>query len=370
MARLTLNILLKIFPGGVRAVDGVSLDVADGELVVLVGPSGSGKSTLLRLVAGLGQPDGGEIRFDGEPVNRLPPRRRDVAMAFQTPALYPHLSVRDNLGMSLRLRKTPGSIVRDRVQAAAASLQLQALLDRKPAQLSGGERQRVALGRALVRQPRCCLLDEPMAHLDAPLREQLRLDLLSWHRQRPTTTLYVTHDQHEALLVGHRVVVLAAGKVQQSGVPLEIYDRPANRFVAGFFGTPHMHFLDGRLMGHDGALWFENAAVRLRLQDESARRLSDRNGAPGQVGLRPEAVRAAPADCETNGGTTFTATVLSNDLLGDCVLHHLVTTDGTRLASQDAVRTALEPGTVCQFVIDPARMHFFALDSIGANLLL
>lgn len=249
MARLTLENISKTFPGGVRAVDGLSLEVADGEFLVVVGPSGSGKSTLLRLLAGLERLSGGSISFDVRRIDSLPPRRRDVSMAFQSPALYPHLSVRENIAFPLRMRKTAAAETAERVAAVAEPLRIAGLLDRRPNELSGGERQRVALGRALVRDANCLLLDEPFAHLDGPLREQVRLDLLEIHRRRPTTTICVTHDQNDALLLGHRLVVMAAGKLQQVGPPLEIYDAPANRFVAGFFGSPPMQFLEGALEG-------------------------------------------------------------------------------------------------------------------------
>ena len=366
---MTIDNLLKIFPSGVRAVDGVSLDVADGELMVIVGPSGSGKTTLLRLIAGLERPDAGETRFDGELINGLAPRKRDVAMAFQTPALYPHLSVRDNLSMSLRLRKTPRSVVRERVEAVATGLKLPALMQRRPAQLSGGERQRVALGRALVRQPRCALLDEPMAQLDVPLRQQLRLDLLAWHRQRPTTTLYVTHDQHEALLLGQRVVVMAAGKIQQCAAPLEIYERPANRFVAGFFGSPAMSFLDGRLTEQTGSLWFDSDAVRLRFPIATAERLRSRIGEAVVLGLRPEAVQPVETGAEVRDGVMFDATVTASDMLGDRVIHYLSAADGQQLAAQTGGRTQFAIGSMGRFQVDPTQMHFFAADSAGGTLL-
>ncbi len=369
MARITLDNLLKIFPSGVRAVDGVSLDVADGELMVIVGPSGSGKTTLLRLIAGLERPDSGEILFDGELINGVPPRKRDVAMAFQSPALYPHLSVRDNLSLSLRLRKTSGTVVRERMEAVATGLKLPALMERRPAQLSGGERQRVALGRALVRQPRCALLDEPMAQLDAPLRQQLRLDLLAWHRQRPTTALYVTHDQHEALLLGQRVVVMAGGKIQQCAAPLETYERPANRFVAGFFGSPAMSFLDGRFTEQAGSLWFDSAAVRLRLPTPVAERLRGRIGETAVLGLRPEAVHPVEAGAEAPEGVTLDATVTASDILGDRVIHYLSASDGQQLAAQTGGRSQFAIGSMRRFQVDPTQMHFFATDSVGGTLL-
>jgi len=362
---LTLDNISKQFPG-VLAVDGVSLDVGDGEFIVLVGPSGSGKSTLLRLVAGLETSSGGAIRFDGKRIDSLPPRRRDVAMAFQTPALYPHLSVRDNLAFPLRMRKFPAADIGKRVAATAEPLRIATLLDRWPGELSGGERQRVALGRALVRDARCLLLDEPFAHLDGTLREQVRLDLLEIHRRRPTTTLCVTHDQHDALLLGHRVAVLAAGKLQQVGPPLEIYDRPANRFVAGFFGAPPMHFLDGRIEAENECLCFVAGMIRLRVPDSTAAKLKSRIDAPIVLGLRPEAIRFANPN-EING-QSITATVRISEVLGDRVFHRIETTDGQSLIVQGTRQAPSLSEVPHTFCADPAAMHFFAPGAFGEVL--
>jgi multiple sugar transport system ATP-binding protein len=347
-------------------VDGVSLDVADGELIGLVGPSGSGKSTLLRLVAGLECLGGGSIRFDGRVIDALPPRRRGVAMAFQSPALYPHLSVRENLAFPLRMRKFPPADIGKRVAATSEPLRLATLLDRWPAQLSGGERQRVALGRALARDARCLLLDEPFAHLDTQLREQVRLDLLEMHRRRPTTTLCVTHDQHDALLLGHRVAVLAAGKLQQVGPPLEIYDSPANRFVAGFFGTPAMHFLNGRLEADNENLCFVAGTIRLRVPNSAAAKLRDRTGASVVLGLRPEAIQLANTN-ETDG-QTIRATVRVSEVLGDRVFHRVETADGQMLmvgGTRQAPSLSEVPHT---FRADPTGMQFFAPGPFGERL--
>jgi ABC-type sugar transport system ATPase subunit len=365
VARLTFENVSKQFPG-VLAVDGVSLDVADGEFIVLVGPSGSGKSTLLRLVAGLEALSGGAIRFDGQRIDALPPRRRDVAMAFQTPALYPHLSVRENLAFPLRMRKSSATDIGKRVAATAEPLRIAALLDRRPGELSGGERQRVALGRALVRDARCLLLDEPFAHLDGPLREQVRLDLLEIHRRRPTTTLCVTHDQHDALLLGHRVAVLAAGRLQQVGPPLEIYDRPANRFVAGFFGAPPMHFLDGRLEAKNENLHFVAGAIRLRVPDSIAAKLKSRVDAPIVLGLRPEAIRLADAN-EANG-QSITATVRISEVLGDRVFHRIETSDGQSLIVQGARHAPILSEGQRTFHADPSGMNFFAPGPFGERI--
>jgi multiple sugar transport system ATP-binding protein len=347
-------------------VDGVSLDVADGEFIVLVGPSGSGKSTLLRLVAGLEFLSGGAIRFDGTRIDSLPPQRRDVAMAFQTPALYPHLSVRENLAFPLRMRKVPAADIRQCVAATAEPLRIASLLDRRPGELSGGERQRVALGRALVREARCLLLDEPFAHLDGPLRERIRLDLLEVHHRRPTTTLCVTHDQHDALLLGHRVAVLAAGKLQQVGPPLEIYDSPANRFVAAFFGTPPMHFLDGRLEAENDGVCFVAGVIRLRVPVAAAARLRKRMDAPIILGLRPEAIRLAEPN--KGDGHSIIATVRISEVLGDRVFHRVETADRQSLMALGTRQTPSLSEGPHTFRFEPSGMQFFAAGPFGEKL--
>ena len=394
MARLTFENVSKTFPGGVRAVDGASLEIGDGEFIVLVGPSGSGKSTLLRLTAGLEWLTGGTIRFDGRRVDGLPPRRRDVTMAFQTPALYPHLSVRENMAFPLRMRKVAVAERGKRVAETAEPLRIAGLLDRRPNELSGGERQRVALGRALVREANCLLLDEPFAHLDGPLREQVRLDLLEIHRRRPVTTLCVTHDQNDALLLGHRVAVMAAGRLQQVGPPLEIYDAPANRFVAGFFGSPSMQFLEGRLqsaaMGQQkpdaNGLWFVTETVRLRVPQAMAARLGRHIGQSVQLGLRPEGIRLAEGNVARSpsppaplprrgegrlGGDpefSFEATVRVSEVLGDRVFHRIELPDGQMLTVAGTRQAQTLAEGLHAFQVGPAAVQFFAPGPFGERL--
>jgi multiple sugar transport system ATP-binding protein len=252
MASLSLRNIIKVFDRRTTAVSDLSLDVPDGELLVIVGPSGCGKTTILRLIAGLDMPTAGEIRLGERVVNQVPPSDRDVAMVFQDGALYPHLSVSENLAFALRMRKRPPDEVRRRVQEVIEMLGLTGLARRKPAALSGGQRQRVALGRAIVREPAVFLFDEPLSSLDAALRRTLREEIKALHQRRRATTLYVTHEQAEAMALGERVCVLRAGRIQQVGRPNEVYDRPANRFVASFFGTPPMNFLKGRLRADQG----------------------------------------------------------------------------------------------------------------------
>ena len=244
MAAIALERIERHFPSGHAALRGIDLQIADGEFVVLVGPSGCGKSTLLRLIAGLDTPTAGRIRLDGADVTDAPPQSRDLAMVFQSYALYPHMTVRDNLAYGLRVRGTDSATITSRIQTVASVLGLDALLDRRPAQLSGGQRQRVALGRALVRQPKAFLLDEPLSNLDPALRAQARAELLRLHRQLHATVVYVTHDQEEAMTLGNRVAVLREGRIEQLAPPLELYDRPETTFVAQFIGVPPMNLFD------------------------------------------------------------------------------------------------------------------------------
>ncbi len=252
MARIALEHVDKVYANGFVASRDLSLEIADGELLVLVGPSGSGKSTVLRMMAGLETVTAGTIRIGERDVTALPPQQRDVAMVFQNYALYPHMTVRANLGFGLSIRKQPPAMIEQRVRTVAASLGLDALLDRKPAQLSGGQRQRVALGRAIVRKPLAFLFDEPLSNLDAQLRVETRVELSRLHRELGATMVYVTHDQSEALTLGDRIAILRDGVLQQVASPMELYARPANRFVAAFIGSPAMNFFEGELRRDDG----------------------------------------------------------------------------------------------------------------------
>ena len=276
--------------GAVSIIQGVSVDIEDGEFVVLVGPSGCGKSTLLRMVAGLETITSGEIAIDGRVVNKLEPKERDVAMVFQNYALYPQMTVAQNLGFALELARLGKNEIKRKVDAAAASLGLEPLLGRYPRQLSGGQRQRVAMGRAIVRDPKVFLFDEPLSNLDAKLRVQVRGEIKELQRRLKTTTIYVTHDQVEAMTMGDKIVVLNGGRVEQIGAPLELYDRPANKFVATFLGSPAMNLIEGAIEGAD--------AGRLLLPDGNAAAIgpspADWAGRKVTFGIRPEAVRLDP----------------------------------------------------------------------------
>ncbi len=254
MAEVSVRKVVKAYEGGVQAVRGIDLEIADHEFVVLVGPSGCGKSTTLRMIAGLEEITGGEIWIGGNVVNDVPPRDRDIAMVFQNYALYPHMTVRDNMAFGLKLRKFPKTEIKKRVDEAARMLDLTPLLERKPKALSGGQRQRVAMGRAIVRNPKVFLFDEPLSNLDAKLRVQMRTEIKKVHQMVPTTTVYVTHDQVEAMTLADRVVVMNGGIIEQVGPPQELYHHPATKFVAGFIGSPAMNFLPGRIVGADNGL--------------------------------------------------------------------------------------------------------------------
>jgi multiple sugar transport system ATP-binding protein len=291
MARIALEHVDKTYPNGYVAARDLSLEAADGELLVLVGPSGSGKSTVLRLMAGLERVTDGVIRIGDRDVTDLPPQQRDIAMVFQNYALYPHMTVRDNLAFGLNIRKQPRDMINSRVNAVAASLGLESLLERKPAQLSGGQRQRVALGRAIVREPLAFLFDEPLSNLDAQLRVETRVELSRLHRKLGATMVYVTHDQSEALTLGDRIAVLKEGVLQQIATPMELYEKPANKFVAGFIGSPAMNFVDGTITKSDTLEFVaEGNAFTFGVPPALAERIQGLEGRPLTLGIRPEDV--------------------------------------------------------------------------------
>src|SRR5438874_1069116 len=268
MAQVTLVNVAKVYPDGTEAVKDLSLEIADGELVVFVGPSGCGKTTALRMVAGLEEITSGTIRIGERVVNHLPPRERDVAMVFQNYALYPHKSVYENLAFPLKLRRLGKAEIEQRVRRIARLLELEEQLPRRPRQLSGGQRQRVAMGRAIVREPQAFLMDEPLSNLDAKLRTQMRAEISLLHKELAVTTIYVTHDQVEAMTLGERVAVMRKGELQQVAAPQELYDRPVNLFVAGFIGSPSMNFVQGTIEGADGGLGVVFGKERLAIDEK------------------------------------------------------------------------------------------------------
>jgi multiple sugar transport system ATP-binding protein len=415
MARVELEKVSKIYPGGVRAVNAIDLNIKDQEFVVLVGPSGCGKSTTLRMVAGLEEISDGEIRIGERVVNNVPPKNRDIAMVFQNYALYPHMSVYKNMAFGLKLRKMPKAQIHQRVMEAAKILDIEHLLERKPKALSGGQRQRVAVGRAIVREPAAFLFDEPLSNLDAKLRVTTRAELKRLHQRLKTTTIYVTHDQEEAMTLGDRIVVMKDGVIHQNDTPLQTYSHPVNRFVAGFIGMPPMNFFDGAIKMVDGQLVFEegkleNARVAgatqtdpgkagsarkdLTAQDEPLvlvgeltlpgggftlpvpahmrDRLSSAVGKHVVLGIRPEHFHLRPATGDGGDGDGASAAVqvrlnviepLGNDMdvymstkLHDHVVGRVEATQGVQM------------DTAATVYVDARKIHFFEPGETGMNL--
>jgi len=399
VASVTFAGVGKIYPGGHRALENLSLEIADGEFMVLVGPSGCGKTTALRMVAGLEEITEGEILIGSEPINHVEPRKRDVAMVFQNYALYPHLTIFENIAFPLRSRGVPKKDVRDRVEKTAALLGLTEMLRRRPRTLSGGQRQRVAMGRAIVRQPQAFLMDEPLSNLDAKLRYQLRAEISTLQRDLGTTTIYVTHDQIEAMTMGTRIAVMRKGVLQQEGTPQELYNRPANLFVASFIGSPAMNLFRARVDVHEGGLAciVEGGNQRLLLSDVVAARhksIADYKGRAVAVGIRPDFLGPATPN---DASFVLEGKVTLAEMLGADQLVHLdvnaepVLTDAVLEVASDtdvAVRETLEreatdhrvpivarmsadipaeSGHVLRVAVQPERLHFFDLET-GASL--
>jgi len=394
LAEVTLESVSKVYADGTKAVDDLNLNVADGEFLVLVGPSGCGKTTALRMVAGLEDISSGEVRIGGRVVNHVPSRDRDVAMVFQSYALYPHLDVFENMAFGMRLRKMPKGEIDTRVRSAADMLGLSEHLTRRPGALSGGQRQRVAMGRAMVRNPSAFLMDEPLSNLDAKLRVQMRAEIARTTRQMGTTTIYVTHDQTEAMTLGHRVAVMKKGVLQQVAAPQELYERPVNLFVAGFIGSPAMNLLRGTLHRDGEAYELSLGSQRLTVPAEI---LADRPSLTGYldrpvaVGIRPEDLSDAtlrPGGAPAEGdGTTLRASVDLTEALGSDLLIHValdaapVVTDdtkelardsgaadlagapaapsGTEVVARFSPRSQVREGDTVSILVDAGRMHFF-----------
>ena len=382
MSNIRLENLGKTFPGGLRAVDGLDLTVGDGEFLVLVGPSGCGKSTTLRMIAGLEQPNDGTIRIGDQVVNCMSPKDRDVAMVFQNYAMYPNKTVRNNIAFGLSRRGVAKAEIARRVGWAAEMLGLQELLDRKPHALSGGQRQRVALARALVRRPKVFLFDEPLSNLDAKLRADTRAELKRLHRQLAVTTIYVTHDQEEAMTLGDRIAVLRGGRLQQCGEPLAVYRRPANRFVAGFIGTPSMNFIEGRLSEDAaGQVWFESPllgdcpnfrvsengtvpfmAVRVPIDKSQVRGISPASGAKVVLGIRPDNLRLQPASGDAAWSISGTVEVV--EPLGSLMDLHVKVAGGQRLVCR-VPAGPIQCDSQATLYVDPSETHVFAADELN-----
>ena len=368
MAEVSFKNVSKVYPGDVTAVRDLSLDIHDAEFVVLVGPSGCGKSTTLRMLAGLEEISAGTIQIDGRMVNDIAPKDRDIAMVFQNYALYPHMTVYKNMAFALKLRKRPKKEIDDRVQRAAKILGIEELLHRKPAALSGGQRQRVAVGRAIVRNPAAFLFDEPLSNLDAKLRVEMRAELKRLHRQLQTTTIYVTHDQEEAMTLGDRIVVMKDGVMHQCDKPLEVFNRPANRFVAGFVGTPPMNFFDGSLRSEDGSTWFNDGDVRLRLPDNISKILSGWIGKQVVLGIRPEAMETHTMGRFAGEDNVLNVEVSVVEPLGEKMDLHTATASQAGIVARVDARTDIQPGDAIQLHLDMARVHVFEPSEEGVNL--
>jgi multiple sugar transport system ATP-binding protein len=340
----------------VHAVIDVNLNIHDQEFVVLVGPSGCGKTTTLRMVAGLESITSGQVSIDEKVVNELPPMDRDIAMVFQNYALYPHMSVYDNMAFGLKMRKFDKPEIDKRVKVAADILGIQELLKRKPRQRSGGQRQRVALGRAIVRHPQVFLFDEPLSNLDAKLRVQMRVELKKLHERLGTTAIYVTHDQVEAMTLGDRVVVMRDGRVQQVGDPMELYNQPANRFVAGFIGSPAMNFAQVRIAAENGSLWAESEGLRIKVPAPITPRLGRYAGMEATLGVRPEDLRIAGAGDAKDLGFDVAIEVIER--LGSEILLDVAVGSATMVASVEPTVTARVHEKL-RLAINPDRVHFF-----------
>ena len=353
MAGVTINKAGKHY-GNFEALKGVSVDIADGEFVVLVGPSGCGKSTLLRMIAGLEEISSGEIGIGNRVVNDLPPKERDIAMVFQNYALYPHMTVAQNMGFPLLMAKRPKAEIDEKVRRAAEILDLTRYLDRFPKQLSGGQRQRVAMGRAIVRDPQVFLFDEPLSNLDAKLRVSMRVEIKELHQRLKTTTVYVTHDQIEAMTMANKIVVMRDGRVEQIGRPLDLYDRPANLFVADFIGSPSMNFLQGRIAARDGQQVVEiPGGIALPLEGVEAE-----EGREVTYGIRPEHIAIA------EGGIPVRVSVFEPTGSETLVFGRL---GGVPIDALVRERIEGEPGQTLPFRIDPRRAHVFDT-ATGARL--
>jgi multiple sugar transport system ATP-binding protein len=357
MAQIELRHLTKRF-GPVVAVKDLNFVINDQEFVVLVGPSGCGKSTTLNLMAGLEEATEGEIVINGRIVNNLPPKDRDLAMVFQDYALYPHMRVYDNLAFGLRMRGTPRKEIERRVNEAAETLGIRTLLNRRPKELSGGQRQRVALGRAIVRQPQAFLMDEPLSNLDAKLRVQMRIEIRRLHQSLATTTVYVTHDQVEAMTMGDRIVVMRDGIAQQIDTPERVYRNPRNMFVAGFIGSPPINFMEGNLVNQNGSVHFVSEAVRLALTGDQARVARDRVGDRVCLGIRPTHIH--PADWANGSSGDCTAVVRAEaiDLIGDESYLYLSTGETKLVALFPSERSPAADSDVA-VAFDMTRVHLF-----------
>ena len=359
MAAITLSKLNKHYGSLFHAVKDVDLNIADKEFVALVGPSGCGKSTTLRMIAGLEDISSGEIRIGDRVVNHLPPRDRDIAMVFQNYALYQHMSIYDNLAFGLRNKKTPEPEIKVAIDRAAEMLGLHSMLERKPKQLSGGQQQRVALGRCIVRNPQVFLFDEPLSNLDAKLRAQMRIEIKRLQTQVPTTSVFVTHDQVEAMTLGDRVVIMRDGRVQQVGSPLTVYSKPANKFVAGFIGAPAMNFIDVTLRSEGGTITVEAPGVNLTVTASDSRALAAQCNRRVTLGVRPEHLLLK----DGTPGPGFDARVEVVEQLGSEIVLETKVGDNRVTVARVPAESAVAAGDQVRLAAQQDRLHFFDPES-------
>ena len=364
MASLSLKNICKVYPNGFEAVKDFNLEIADKEFIIFVGPSGCGKSTTLRMIAGLEDISEGDLLIDGKRVNDVEPKDRDIAMVFQNYALYPHMTVYDNMAFGLKLRKTPKAEIDKLVHEAAKILGIEQLLDRKPKALSGGQRQRVAMGRAIVRNPKVFLMDEPLSNLDAKLRVQMRIEIQKLHQRLQATIIYVTHDQTEAMTLGTRIVVLKDGIIQQVDTPQNLYDKPCNVFVAGFIGSPQMNLVDARVVmsGNDVVLMFGSNSVKL--PEGKARRLIDAGYVDKTVvmGIRPEDLSDSEMIINSAPDSVIDANIKVYELLGAEVYLYF-DIDQVSCTARVNPRTTARPGDTIKLGIDMTKLHIFDKDT-------
>ena len=360
MASLSLKNVCKVYPNGFVAVKDFNLEIADQEFIIFVGPSGCGKSTTLRMIAGLEEISSGELWIGDKMVNDVEPKDRDIAMVFQNYALYPHMSVYDNMAFGLKLRKVPKAEIDKAVHEAAKILDIEHLLDRKPKALSGGQRQRVAMGRAIVRSPKVFLMDEPLSNLDAKLRVQMRVEISKLHQRLQTTIIYVTHDQTEAMTLGTRIVVMNAGIVQQVDTPQTLYDYPCNQFVAGFIGSPQMNFVDAKCKVAGDKVYLVAGPSEIELPPAKAKKLID-GGYEGKtvvLGIRPEDVHDEQMFIEASPNTVIEAKIRVYEMLGAEVFLYF-DYEGSSMTARVDPRTTARTGDTVKFALDAEKIHIF-----------
>ena len=364
MASLSLRGIEKIYPNGFHAVKDFNLEIEDKEFIIFVGPSGCGKSTTLRMIAGLEDISGGVLEIDGKKMNDVEPKDRDIAMVFQNYALYPHMTVYDNMAFGLKLRKVPKDEIDKKVREAARILDLEKLLDRKPKALSGGQRQRVAMGRAIVRNPKVCLMDEPLSNLDAKLRVQMRIEISKLHENLGATIIYVTHDQTEAMTLGTRIVVMKDGIVQQVDTPQNLYNTPCNQFVAGFIGSPQMNFMDAlvNVNGKDVTLTVGEHVLKVPASKKQALIDGGYDGKTVVLGIRPEDVHDSQAFISNSPDSVIKSKIKVYELLGAEVFLYF-DLEGTQMTARVNPRTTLRTGDDAIFALDMEKIHLFDKDT-------